>query len=70
MNLTLHVELGGERGRRDFPQMESKNLQHICMKKVSIPSSAPDFFPLDAARTCQWEKKILHFLRQVCPDAG
>lgn len=44
MNLTVHVEGGGERGRRDFPQMESKNLQHICMEKASIPSSAPDFF--------------------------
>lgn len=57
---------GGWRGgKRDFPQMESKNLQPISMKKASTPSSAPDFFPLDAARTCQWEKKILHF-----PETG
>lgn len=45
MSRTVHVEVGGERARRDFPQMESKNLQHICMKKASIPSSGPDFFP-------------------------
>lgn len=73
MNSTVHVEGGG--GRRDFPQMETENLQHICTEKASTPSSASDFFyfffpPLDAARTCQREKKILCFLRQVCPDAG
>lgn len=39
------LEGGGGRGRRDFPQMETENLQHIYMKKASTPSSASDFFP-------------------------
>lgn len=51
MNSTVCVQRGWR--ERDFPQMETENLQHIYMEKASTPSSASDFFPIGAARTCR-----------------
>lgn len=57
-------------GEGIFHKWKPKTCSISIWKRLLLHHLLLMFFPLDAARTCQWEKKILCFLRQVCPDAG